>query len=111
VRVIHEDAEFGGQLIPKDSEVMAILASANRDPRRFRDPDRFDVARSDNPHLAFGGGAHLCLGAHLARMEAQVAIGELVARTSVLELESETVEWGPSLFRVPARLPVSLRPR
>ncbi len=108
VRILHEDAEFGGKTLPRDAMVWALLAAANRDPARFPDPERFDIERSPNPHLAFGGGAHLCLGTHLARMEAQTAIGRLVQRFPRLALESETVEWGPSLFRVPARLPVRI---
>ena len=86
-----------------------MLASANRDPARFPDPDRFDIERKPNDHLAFGGGPHYCLGAHLARMEAQITIGELVRRFDDLALESEAVEWGPSLFRVPGRLPITFR--
>ncbi|MHA7838766.1 MAG: cytochrome P450 [bacterium] len=109
-RVLHEDAEIGGRSIPADSEVFAILWGANRDPEVFAEPDRFDVARPNaRLHLAFGGGTHLCLGAHLARMEAQEALGALVLRASQLELEDDRIEWGPSLFRVPARLPLRLR--
>jgi cytochrome P450 len=110
-RVLHADVEFGGKLLPKNSRVWGMLASANRDPARFPDPDRFDIERKPNDHLAFGGGPHYCLGAHLARMEAQVAIGELVRRFDGLALESEAVEWGPSLFRVPGRLPITFRAR
>jgi hypothetical protein len=110
IRVLHEDAEFGGHRIPADSEVLAILWGANRDPAVFADPDRFDVTRPNaREHLAFGGGTHLCLGAHLARMEAQEALGALVTRAPGLTLERERIEWGASLFRVPARLPVRLR--
>jgi cytochrome P450 len=110
IRVVHEDATFGDRTIPKDTEVWAMLWGANRDPAVFPDPDRFDVERSNaRDHLAFGGGAHLCLGAHLARMEAQVAIGELVARTREFALVKDEIEWGASLFRVPGRLPVTLR--
>jgi hypothetical protein len=110
IRVLHEDAEFGGHRIPADSEVLAILWGANRDPAVFPDPDRFDVTRPNaREHLAFGGGTHLCLGAHLARMEAQEALGALVTRAPGLTLERERIEWGASLFRVPARLPVRLR--
>jgi hypothetical protein len=111
VRVTHEDVEMGGKTIPKDSRVFAMIAAANRDPEQFPDPDRFDIERTPNEHLAFGGGAHFCLGAHLARLEAQVAIGGLVERFRDLRLLSERVEWGPSLFRVPGRLPITLRPR
>ncbi|HJQ83983.1 MAG TPA: cytochrome P450 [Candidatus Binatia bacterium] len=110
-RVLHADAEFGGKTIPKNTRIWGMLAAANRDPEAFPDPDRFDVARTPNEHLAFGGGAHYCLGAHLARLEGQMAIGALVARFDDLRLVSETVEWGPSLFRVPGKLPITFRAR
>ena len=111
LRILHEDAEFGGRVIPKDTEVHAYLMSANRDPERFPDPDRFWVERPNaKEHLAFGGGTHHCLGMHLARMEAQVAIGTLVARTREIQRTTRDIEWGPSLFRVPGRLPVKLHP-
>jgi cytochrome P450 len=106
LRVAHEDLRFGDRTIPKNAMAMAMLAAANRDPAQFDDPDRFDIGRDPNPHVAFGGGAHLCLGAHLARMEGAAAIGTLVRRTRTLELESDSLEWGPSLFRVLARLPI-----
>ena len=111
MRILHEDVAFGERVIPKDAMVWAMLAAANRDPARFDDPDRFDVARDPNPHLAFGGGTHLCLGTHLARMEAQIAIGTLVRRTRSLSLASETLVWGTSLFRVLGSLPVRFTPR
>jgi cytochrome P450 len=107
-RILREDTRFGTRLVPKDKLVWAVLAAANRDPDVFPDPDRFDIARTPNEHLAFGGGAHFCLGAHLARMESQVAIGALVRRAPELELASEELEWGRSLFRVLARLPVRI---
>ncbi len=110
IRVLHEDATFGGRTIPCDTEVWAMLWGANRDPAVFEDPDLFDVERANaREHLAFGGGAHLCLGAHLARMEAQVAIGALVSRARDIALVSDHIEWGPSLFRVPGVLPVTFR--
>ncbi len=111
VRVLHEDAVFGGKMIPKNAMVWGLLAAANRDPERFPDPDRFDIERQHNDHLAFGGGAHFCLGAHLAQLEARTAIGSFVRRFDALALETDTVEWGPSLFRVPGRLPVSFSSR
>jgi cytochrome P450 len=110
-RVLHADVDFGGTTIPMNARVWAMLAAANRDPAVFPDPDRFDVARRPNEHLAFGGGAHYCLGAHLARLEGALAIGSLVRRFDDLALVSDTVEWGPSLFRVPGRLPITFRPR
>jgi cytochrome P450 len=110
VRVLHEDAELGGRRIPADAEVFAILWGANRDPAVFPDPDRFDIERPNaRDHLAFGGGTHFCLGSHLARMEAQEALGALITRAPRLELACDRIEWGPSLFRVPARLPMRLR--
>ncbi|MFP6660022.1 MAG: cytochrome P450 [Myxococcota bacterium] len=111
VRILHEDVDFGGITIPKDSQVAGILAAANRDPAVFEDPERFDIGRDPNPHLAFGGGTHYCLGTHLARMEAQSAIGRLLQRFTAFERVDEKVEWGASLFRVPASLPVRFRVR
>jgi len=108
-RVLHADAAFGGKTIPKDARVWGLLSAANRDPEAFPEPDRFDVAREPNEHVAFGGAAHFCLGAHLARLEGQIAIGRLVARFDDLRLVSDTVEWGPSLFRVPGKLPITFR--
>ena len=107
-RILHADAEFGGKTIPKNTMVWAMLASANRDPEVFPDPDRFDVGRKPNPHLAFGGGPHFCLGSHLAKLEGQLAIGRLVERFEELEL-MPGFEWGASLFRVPGRVPVRFR--
>jgi cytochrome P450 len=109
-RVLHADAEFDGRIIRKDTTVWLSIWSSNRDPARFPDPERFDVERRDNEHLGFGGGMHLCLGAHLARMEAQEALGALAARTKELARRPGPPPWGPSLFRVPARLEVELKP-
>lgn len=103
-RVVHEDVEFQGLHIPKDSQVFASIFAAQRDPRVFREPDRFMIERENSAHLAFGGGIHFCLGAHLARMEAQIAIGTLVRRMPKLELVTDKLEWGESLFRIQARL-------
>ncbi|MBY0279707.1 cytochrome P450 [Candidatus Binatia bacterium] len=110
-RYLREDTEFGGVTIPRDAMVWGMLAAAHRDPAVFPDPDRFDITRSGTPNLAFGGGIHYCLGAHLARMEAQAAIGSLVARCDDLALERDELEWGRSLFRVLGSLPVRFRPR
>jgi hypothetical protein len=111
VRILHEDAEIGGVALPADTMVWAMLAAANRDPQQFPDPERFDVTRTPNAHLAFGGGAHFCLGSHLATLEARVAIGKLVERFGDLRLVGETIEWGPSVFRVPGRMPITFRAR
>ncbi|HEV7731146.1 MAG TPA: cytochrome P450 [Candidatus Binatia bacterium] len=109
VRVVHEDVEIGGTVIPKDGRIWAMLASANRDASVFANADQLDITRQPNPHLAFGGGPHYCLGAFLARTEAQLAIGGLVQRFRDLALPEPTVTWGLSLFRVPGRLPLTFR--
>ena len=109
IRVTREDTRFGDKVIPRDRSVMCLLFGANRDPAHFADPDRFDITRRDNDHLAFGGGVHFCLGAHLARMEAQTAIGGLVKRFATLELQREELVWGRSLFRVLGELPIRCR--
>lgn len=109
MRVLHEEAEIGGYLIPKDRQLILSIASAHRDPEVFDDPDSFRIEREHSAHLAFGGGIHFCLGAHLARMEARVAIGELFRRMPNLELMRDDILWGKSLFRVQSQLPVRIR--
>ncbi len=110
-RVLHADAEFDGRVIPADTTVWLSIWGSNRDPAAFDDPERFDIEREmKNPHLGFGGGVHLCLGAHLARMETQEALGALAWRTCRLERSAATLELGPSLFRVPAALHAELDP-
>ncbi|MGH7813192.1 MAG: cytochrome P450 [Candidatus Binataceae bacterium] len=108
-RILHEDTEFSGHPIPKNTMVWAMLAAANRDPEVFPDPDRFDIERDASNHVAFGGGPHHCLGYRLAELEAQAAIGSLVSRFRDLRLKTETVEWGASLFRVPGKLPIAFK--
>jgi hypothetical protein len=108
-RVLHADASLDGRTIPRDTTLWLSLWSANRDSAQFADPDRFDIGRTHNPHLAFGAGTHMCLGAHLARMEAQEALGALVARSAKLEREARPLRWGASVFRVPAELRVGAR--
>jgi len=110
-RVVREEVELSGVRIPADAGVLLSLASANRDPEVFQNPGRFDVERTPNEHLAFGGGVHFCLGSHLARLEARAAIGGLVERFDKLELVESRIEWGGSLFRVLGRLPVRFRER
>jgi hypothetical protein len=114
VRVLHDDARFGDYVIPDDSEVIALIGGANRDPEVFDDPERFDITRYEKekgtaPHFSFGGGVHFCLGAHLARLETQSAIGGFVQRIDDLRLLNEKTEWGRSMFRVPGRIPVTFK--
>ncbi len=85
-RIAHADTELGGCPVHKGESLSVSLAAANRDPSVYPEPDRFDIEREDTHHQAFGGGRHLCLGAHLARLEAQEAILALLDRYPVLRL-------------------------
>jgi len=96
-RLPGEDLEIRGQQIQAGQEVNLILAAANRDPAQFEDPDRLDLGRSENRHLAFGQGAHFCLGAPLARLEGQVAFERLVKRFPRLDLTGEKLRWKPGV--------------
>lgn len=96
-RVVLQDTEVAGQAVTRRQSVTTLLASANRDPDRFPDPDVFDIARDPNPHLSFSAGIHFCLGAMLARLEAQVAIPAIVERFPKLRLASEELRWRPAV--------------
>ncbi|HKF74883.1 MAG TPA: cytochrome P450 [Candidatus Dormibacteraeota bacterium] len=99
-RVAKEDVEVGGVRIPAGSLVSVLIAAANRDAHRFADPDRLDITRPDNQHLAFAYGIHYCLGAPLARVEGAVAIGSLLARLRDVRLAAHAeLRWrSSSLF-------------
>ena len=104
------DVELGGKAIRRGELVIAVLNSADRDPERFPDPDRLDVTRSDNRHLAFGRGSHYCLGAPLARLEAEIALETLFRRLPGLRLAvpPAELEWRATpTFRRVVALPVS----
>jgi cytochrome P450 len=96
-RVASDDAAIGGRTIRKGEMVMPFIGAADRDPAQFRDPDRLDLSRGDNRHIAFGWGIHFCLGAPLARLEGQIAIDTLVRRLPGLELVAGTPEYRQSL--------------
>ena len=107
-RMTTADVEIGGKHIPKGSVVVSVIGAANRDPKHFSDPDRLDVSRKENRHIAFGFGIHFCLGAPLARIEGQIAIGALVRRMPGLTLVSDTPEWRESsVLRGLKTLPVT----
>jgi cytochrome P450 len=86
-RLAPTDLMMGGKEIKARQAVIAVMAAGNRDPERFPDPDRLDLGRQDNRHLAFGWAAHFCFGAPLARMEGQIAFATLLRRLPELALE------------------------
>lgn len=89
LRVTTEDVELPSGTIPRGRAVQASLAGANRDPAHFDDPERFDIRRDPNPHLAFGAGAHFCVGAPLARLELRTALAAVTARFPGLRLAAD----------------------
>jgi len=94
MRTPRRDVEVYGQLIPAGQLVLPIIGSANRDPRDFPDAGCFDIGRDPNPHVAFGHGIHFCLGAALSRMEARIALSDLLERFKNFELATDQ-PWQP----------------
>ena len=106
-RVTLSDAEIEGCPIKKGDSILTFLASANRDPAVYPNPNKFDISREDTRHHAFGGGIHYCLGAPLARLEAEIGIGALVQHFPTMQLADEPLEWRRlSAFRGLIRLQV-----
>lgn len=112
-RVTRQDVELHGCRIPAGKVILAMIGAANRDPKQFPEPDRFDVTRDPNPHIAFGHGVHFCLGAALARMEARVALDNLLKNMEHFELAGSK-SWEPRKglhVHGPAKLPLKFRAR
>jgi cytochrome P450 len=110
VRVAAEDLVLHGRPVRRGDRLFLMINAANRDPRRFPDPDRLDLGRDPNPHLTFGHGLHYCVGAPLARLEAQIAIPALLGRLPDLDLTATRLEWLDSLiFRGVRALPLTFR--
>jgi cytochrome P450 len=108
-RITLEPVVIGGRDIPAGRIVVCLTAAANRDPSAFADPNRLDLGRAPNPHVGFGGGAHFCLGAALARLEGRVAIGTLARRFPNLRLLDPKPDWRPSFtIRGLRQLPLAL---
>lgn len=98
VRLAAAGAILGDQEIPEGDAVVAVMGAANRDPDRFTDPDRLDLGRQDNRHLAFGWAGHFCFGAPLGRLEGRIAFDTLLSRFSELSLEPDAeIRWRPNL--------------
>jgi cytochrome P450 len=109
-RWVTEDIGYYGTTLPAGSAVLLIMASANRDPRRFEKPDVYDVTRSDLQHLTFGYGLHFCLGAHLARLEGRVALDELLKRWPEWNVDYNGIKLAStSTVRGWERLPITVR--
>ncbi|MCX4804151.1 cytochrome P450 [Streptomyces sp. NBC_01214] len=111
-RFAREDVEIAGVAVPRGATVLIGSAVADRDPERFPDPDRLDITRKDNAHLAFGHGIHYCLGAPLARLEGQIAIGTVLRRLPGLALAADPdgIRRRPGGLRGPESLPVTFTP-
>ena len=96
-RLAFEDIRLGGKLILKRQSVIAVMGAGNRDPDRFPNPNRLDIMRPDNRHLAFGAGGHFCFGAPLARLEGQIAFATVLRRMSEIALGTEDLVWRGNL--------------
>ncbi len=106
-RLAPEDVMLGGKTIRKGQTVMVVMGAANRDPARFPEPDRLDIARQDNRHLAFGWASHFCFGAPLGRLEGQIVFETVLRRMPNLRLEPGPLEWRENLgLRGLKKLPV-----
>jgi len=92
-RIAAADVELHGKTIRQAERVLLVLSAANRDPRQFSDPDTFDITRDPNPHVAFGGGIHHCLGANLARLEGQEAFRAITQRFAPFRLATERLDY------------------
>jgi cytochrome P450 len=109
-RVATEDVELGGARIPRGRPIVALIGAANHDSAQFAAPELLDVGRADNRHLAFGAGPHFCLGAPLARLEAELAVGGLLRRFPALRGDVSAVPMRASvLLRGPLALPLRVR--
>jgi cytochrome P450 len=106
-RVLKEDIEVCGQRIPKKWSILCMLGAANRDPKQFKDPNRLNLKRLNNQHLAFSAGPHFCIGSQLARLEGQIAILNLLQRFPQMKLTGPRPEWASTFgFRGLKSLPV-----
>jgi cytochrome P450 len=92
------DVELRGQVIPAGARVLLVQCAANRDPRRFDDPDRVEVRRDDNRNVAFGFGIHYCLGAPLARLEVSTALPRMLERLADPVVDADALDWLPLLL-------------
>jgi cytochrome P450 len=113
LRRVMQDTELAGVPIEAGADVALLIGAANRDERKYTDPDRYDMFRSQRQHVGFGFGVHVCLGMHLARMESRVAVNTLFDRLGPMTLdpEAEAPHIEGMAFRSPLSLPVVFEPR
>jgi cytochrome P450 len=105
-RTVKQPCTLGGQRLSEGDKVVMYYGAANRDPAVFENAETFDIRRTPNPHIAFGGGTHVCLGQHIARVEIDALLAEVLTRMHDIEL-AEAPEWLPSNFiSGPRRMPV-----
>jgi 4-methoxybenzoate monooxygenase (O-demethylating) len=109
-RTTTKPAEIGGVAIPADAKILLFLASANRDPRKWDEPERFEIRRRAAGHVAFGAGIHLCVGQMLARLEAEMILAALAARVARIDIVGEPVRKLSNTLRQFGNLPVELIP-
>jgi cytochrome P450 len=109
-RITTQEVVIGGIRMPPDTRINIGIGAANRDPAQFKDPDRLDLTRQPNRHLAFAFGIHTCAGLNLARLETRIALTEFLARFPDYELASEPVRGGRARFRGFLHLPARLAP-
>ena len=110
-RFTTRDVEMHGRTVRVGSKVLVLWGSADRDPARYPDPDRFDVTRDTSGHVAFGSGIHLCLGTPLARLEGRIAIETVVGRIQNLKVEGKPTRRPNPFFRGFEHLPITFEPR
>ena len=104
------EVEIQGVRIPADHKIAFSLAGANRDPARWQDPDKFDIARKASSHVAFGAGIHACLGQMLAKLEAECLLAALVRRVQRIELAGDPVPFANNAMSTYSRLPLRFIP-
>jgi cytochrome P450 len=108
IRLAGEDMELHGEQMRKGDRVLLLMGAANRDPAKFEDPESFIPTRDPNPHLSFSHGIHFCLGAPLARMEAEIAFNEILRRFPKMEVMSD-VRWEPRILGRSIQAPIQLK--
>jgi cytochrome P450 len=107
-RTTSRGCELGGQALPADQKLLLVFAAANRDPRRWPDPERFDIERRPTGHLGFGSGIHACVGQLIARLEGEELLSALACRVVRLEVAGTPERWLNNAVRSFATLPLKL---